>query len=134
VHHDHALLTGALAVTAVLFVWSFRLPGAGVVVPYMLTLGFVSNLVPTAAFTLAPRSVRSAELAGPAMAALTVVSSLGILIGPPLVGAIVGRGQWGLASAVLAVAAAVGAAAGLVAWALARRHGRRPGEDRQASR
>lgn len=124
--HGHALLAGALAVTAVLYAWGFRLPGVGIVAPYMLALGFVSNLVPTAAFTLAPRTVRRAELAGLAMAVLSVVSNLGIFIGPPLVGAIVGRGQWGPAGWLLAATSAFGAVAALVAWRLAGRH---PGVD-----
>ena len=42
--HRPALLVFAMAVTAVLLWWSFRLGAVGLVVPYMLALGLVSNL------------------------------------------------------------------------------------------
>lgn len=127
IRHGHALLAGALAATAVLFVWSFRLSTA-VVIPYLLAVGLVSNLVPTAVFTLAPETVRRPAMAGVAMAVLNVVANLGILLGPPLLGAAVGRGQWGLATGLLVAVSALGAAAALLAWRLA---GRRPAMRRQ---
>jgi MFS family permease len=120
--HRHVLLVAAFAATALLYVWSFSLPAAPVVViPYLLFLGFSANLVPTAVFTLAPETVRHAELAGVAMAVLNVVANTGILLGPPLLGALAGGGQWALASGLLVGVSIVGMGASVVAWRVAGR-------------
>jgi sugar phosphate permease len=111
----------ALAVTAALFWWGFRLASPGMVVPYMLALGFVSNLIPTAVFTLAPETVKQPEVIGLAMAAINVLSNVGLFLGPPAVGAAVAGGQWAAGSSVLVSVTGMGLAAALLAWhALAR--------------
>jgi predicted MFS family arabinose efflux permease len=122
--HRAGLPAGAMAITAVLLWWSFRLASPGAVAPYMLALGFVSNLLPTAVFTLAPEAVKRPEAIGLAMAAINVVSNAGLFLGPPVLGAVVAGGRWAAGGDVLVVATAAGLVAALLAWrVLARRGG-----------
>jgi predicted MFS family arabinose efflux permease len=116
VSQRYGLLTGTMLVTSILFFWSFRLGSVSVVAPYMLMLGFVSNFVPTAVFTLAPETAPRTELTGLALAALNVLSNAGVLVGPPLIGAIVGSGNWAGGSACLAAVSGAGAVVSLWIW------------------
>lgn len=60
------LLSTGFLVTSVLLYWSFRLGNLRVVAPYMIALGFISNLLPPAFFTLAPETmVRRRSSAAP---------------------------------------------------------------------
>jgi MFS family permease len=103
----------ALLLTSILLFWSLRLPNTGVVIPYMITLGLVSNFVPTAMFTLAPETMPGVESAGLALASVMSVSGLGALVGPPTLGAILTRGTWAMGSTILASMMVIGA---LFAW------------------
>lgn len=114
--HRAGLPAAALAVTAALFWWGFRLVNPEMAVPYMLALGFVSNLIPTAVFTLAPETVKQPEVIGLAMAAINVVSNVGLFLGPPAIGAVVAGGQWAAGSGVLVLVTGMGLAAALLAW------------------
>jgi MFS family permease len=114
--HRAGLPAAALAVTAALFWWGFRLASPEMVVPYMLALGLVSNLIPTAVFTLAPETVKQPEVIGLAMAAINVLSNVGLFLGPPAVGAVVAGGQWAAGSGVLVSVTGVGLVAALLAW------------------
>jgi len=114
--HRPALLVVAMAVTGVLLWWSFRLGAVGLVVPYMLALGLASNTVPSAVFTLAPETVKRPEAIGLAVAAINVVSNLAVLLGPPVVGAVVAGGRWAEGSTLLAAATSLGIFTSLLAW------------------
>ncbi|HSJ56881.1 MAG TPA: MFS transporter, partial [Anaerolineae bacterium] len=114
--HRAALPAAAMLATAVLFWWGFDLPGAGAAVLYMLALGLVSNAIPTAVFTLAPDTVKRPESISLAVAAVNVVSNVGVLLGPPVVGALVAGGQWRAGTLVLVAVSAVGFFAALLAW------------------
>jgi predicted MFS family arabinose efflux permease len=76
----YRLLVLAFATTAILFAGSFQLGSLGLVAPYMMLLGFASNFVPTAVFTLAPETMDHPALAG---LALAIASSLWVLVSVP---------------------------------------------------
>ncbi|HSJ52198.1 MAG TPA: MFS transporter [Anaerolineae bacterium] len=114
--HRPALLVGAMVVNGVLLWWGFRLGVVGLVVPYMLALGLVSNAVPPAVFTLAPETVKRPEAIGLAVAAINVVSNLAVLLGPPIVGAVVAGGRWAEGSTLLALFTGLGVLSSLLAW------------------
>jgi predicted MFS family arabinose efflux permease len=118
--HRPALPAAAMAASAILFWWGFRLADASTVVPYMLALGFVSNVIPTAVFTLAPETVKRPESIGIAVAAVNVVSNVGVLLGPPVVGAVVTGGRWTAGGNVLVAITGVGLGASLLAWRVLR--------------
>jgi len=82
----------------------------------MLAIGFISSLIPTAVFTLAPETVKQPEVIGLAVAAINVVSNLGLFLGPPAVGAVVAGGQWAAGSGVLVSVTGMGLVAALLAW------------------
>jgi predicted MFS family arabinose efflux permease len=121
--HRAGLPAAALAVTAILFWWGFRLASPEMVVAYMLVLGFVSNLIPTAVFTLAPEAVKQPEVIGLAVAAINVASNVGLFFGPPAIGAVVAGGQWAAGSGVLVLVTGMGLAAALLAWRALSRQG-----------
>jgi sugar phosphate permease len=115
ISNRYRLLSLAFLLTAILFAWSFRLGSVGTLVPYMVLLGFVSNFAPTSIFTLAPETMGRAEYAGLSMAVILVGSSVGVLLGPPLMGSALSGGRWALGSVYLVAVTAVGFVATLVA-------------------
>ncbi|HSR29684.1 MAG TPA: hypothetical protein VLY63_03895, partial [Anaerolineae bacterium] len=108
--HRYRLLFLTFAATTILFAGSFHLGSLGLVGPYMILLGFVSNFIPTAVFTLAPETMDHPAFAGQALAIATMGSGLGALLGPPTVGAISGLAGWAAASLCLVVVAGCGTA------------------------
>jgi MFS family permease len=105
------VLSAALLVCAVLLIWSFQLSGPGIVVPYALTLGFVAGFIPAATFTLAPETAGTPQGAGMALGIVSVGQNVGMFVGPPIVGALVGGGNWAAAVMPVAGALAIGFAA-----------------------
>jgi MFS family permease len=118
IKHRYALLPAAFVITSVLFFWSFRLGSTAVVVPYMIALGFASNLVPTTIFTLAPETMAGVEYAGLALAIVLAGSNVGSLAGPPALASIVNGNDWIAGSLSLVAIMAVGTA---LSWFVARR-------------
>jgi MFS family permease len=114
------LLVAAFALSTVLFAWSFRLELVAIVVPYMLALGFLTNLIPTTEFTLAPETMPSPSLAGLGLAILAIGSGVGILLGPPVLGAALDRRGWAAGSLLLVLVMAGGLATSVVVWWRAR--------------
>jgi MFS family permease len=114
--HRPALLVAAMVLTTALLWWGFRLGAVGIIAPYMLALGLVSNSVPTAVFTLAPETVKHPEAIGLAVAAINVVSNLAVLLGPPIVGAVVAGGRWVEGSSLLTAVTSLGVLTSLLAW------------------
>jgi MFS family permease len=112
----HRLLVVAFVVSTLLFAWSFRLEAVVIVVPYMLVLGFVGNLIPTTEFTLAPETMPVPSLAGLALAILAIGSGAGVLLGPPLLGAVLDARGWAAGSLLLVLVMAGGLATSLLVW------------------
>jgi predicted MFS family arabinose efflux permease len=111
----HLLVAASLA-SCLLFVGAFRLGQPAVIIPYMLVLGFVTNFIPTSAFTLAPETVEHPSLAGVSLAMMSMGSNAGVLVGPPALGALVGWSSWALAGVALVVVMALGTLASVLAW------------------
>jgi MFS family permease len=110
------MLSVLFLVTAVLFVWSFRLGTVLVAIIYMILLGFVSNLIPASMFTLAPETVSEVRHAGLALALVITGSQIGSLTGPPALGSVVSGGSWTAGSWVLAAVMAAGVVFLLAGW------------------
>ena len=116
--HRFRLLPMIFLITGFLFFWSFRLGSVQMAVPYMIVLGFASNFIPAAMFTLAPETAMSVDGAGLAVAILMVGSNVGPLVGPPTLGAILSTGNWFAGSICLATTMGIGT---VIAWHLSRR-------------
>jgi sugar phosphate permease len=114
--HPHQLLVAAFLISTVLFVWSFRLEASAIVVPYLLALGFLTNMIPTTEFTLAPETMPVPSLAGLALAILAIGSGTGILLGPPVLGAVLNELGWAAGSALLVFVMSGGLAISVVVW------------------
>ena len=106
--HRDRLLTGAFVVSTGLFVWSFSLPAVAVAVMYFLALGFVTNFIPAALFTLAPETMPTLQLAGLGLAMVTVGSGAGGLLGPPVLGSVLEGGSWAAGTTLLVGVMVVG--------------------------
>ena len=112
------MLPVASLVTAILYFWSFRLGSTSIVVPFMIALGFASNFIPTATFTLAPETVPNIQYASLALAIVMVGSNAASTIGPPALGAVLSGGNWSAGSIFLMTIMGAGT---LVSWYVARR-------------
>jgi hypothetical protein len=74
----------------------------------MITLGLVSNFIPTVTFTLAPETMPGVEYASLALAIVMVGANLGVLSGPPAVASILKTGNWTAGSTGLVIVIGVG--------------------------
>jgi cyanate permease len=106
--HRHRLLVAAYLLTTGLLAWGFRLESRAVAVPYMIALGFLSNLIPTATLTIAPETAPDAKSASLALAIVTVGSNAGAMAGPPAIGALLSAGSWRAGGAGLVIMGIVG--------------------------
>ena len=114
----YSMLPVAFLITTILFFWSFRLGSVSMVVPYMIALGFASNFIPTATFTLSPETMPRIEYASLALAIVMVGSNIGSVIGPPALGAVLSTRIWSAGSIWLVLVMGVGA---IISWYLAKR-------------
>ena len=110
----HLVLTSALLISGILFVWSFQLSSAAAIVPYMIVLGLVGGFIPTATFTLAPETMPNPKFAGLALGMVSVGQNLGLFLGPPIVGNLIAEGNWAAGVIPLVVAAAIGVGASIM--------------------
>ena len=116
IRNRYRLLPIAFAITNVLFFWSFRLETVASVMPYMLALGFASNIIPSATFTLAPETMAHRQFAGLALAIVSLSSSVGALIGPPVLAAVLDGDNWFAGSACLVFVMGFGTMVSILAW------------------
>jgi predicted MFS family arabinose efflux permease len=114
----YSLLPAAFLITTILFFWSFHLESVNVVLPYMITLGFASNFIPTATFTLAPETMPSIKYAGLALAMIMAGTNVGSVTGPPALGAILSTGGWPAGSTCLVIVMGLGT---ITSWYVAKR-------------
>jgi MFS family permease len=114
----YSMLPAAFLITTALFFWGFRLESVSIVVPYMIVLGFASNFIPTAMFTLAPETMPRIQLASLGLAIVLTGSNVGAVTGPPVLGAVLSTGHWSAGSIWLVIVMAVGT---VVSWYVAKR-------------
>lgn len=115
-NNRYRLLPIAFAITSILYVWSFQLANVAVVMPYMLALGFASNIIPAATFTLAPETMAHRQFAGLALGIVSVGSSVGALIGPPILASILRGNNWSVGSICLVLVMGFGTMVSILAW------------------
>ena len=111
----YRLLAICFLASSFVFAPSFLLGSVAVVVPYMILLGFITAYIPTAVFTLAPETMDRPQFAGLGLAIAMLGSSMGTLIGPPLLGSVISDGNWILGSLCLVLVTAFGFGASLLA-------------------
>ena len=97
---------------AVMMIWPFRIEG-WLLYAFMLSLGLVIGVIPTATFSAVPEVMDRPELTGIGMAVVSVGQNGGMVIGPVLFGALVesigwvSTGTWMIPMCMLAAFAAL---------------------------
>jgi len=114
----YKMLPTAFLITTLLYFWGFRLGSVSLVLPYMVALGFASNFIPTATFTLSPDTMPRIEYASLALAIVMVGSNVGAVAGPPVLGAVLSTGHWSAGSITLVIVMAMGT---IISWYVAKR-------------
>jgi len=114
----YKMLPTAFLITTLLYFWGFRLGSVSLVLPYMVALGFASNFIPTATFTLSPDTMPRIEYASLALAIVMVGSNVGAVAGPPVLGAVLSTGRWSAGSITLVIVMAMGT---IISWYVAKR-------------
>lgn len=88
---------------------AFLLPSANCILPFVILYPFFEGGVSTCLWTIIPQTVPDSQDVSVAVALFTLASNAGMLIGPPVVGAIVDwGGLWSLGAIPVAAAMAVG--------------------------
>ena len=100
----------ALALFGVVSVWGMNMGNPMFLLPFVIIYPFVDASFPCVLWTMTAQTVKKPELAGVALGVVSIGFNLGILLGPPIVGAVVDAAGWTIASWVIfavCVAAAV---------------------------
>lgn len=89
--------TVAYLILAVLWIFPFRLTGAGIPL-FMIVFGVFAPVIPTMIMASVPEIMERPELAGIGMGGVVALQNVGLLLGPLMFGRIVERtGDWRLA-------------------------------------
>ena len=95
-----------------MMLWTFLMPGRVFMVPYLLVYPFFEGAVSTSLWTVVSQTPLRPQEAPTAIALFNLSSNCGMLIGPPVAGAVAERFGWGVLAVPLAlamVASALGA-------------------------
>jgi len=91
----HQTILGfGLTLAVVVFGLWFLIGDISHVVFWMVALGLSTGLAPTTIFTLTTETASRPELIGIALALVNMGFNTGQIIGPPVIGMIIGRGSW----------------------------------------
>lgn len=88
----------------ILFI-SFRMTNAAYILPFAIVYPFLEGSICTTFWTLCPQTVKKPELAAMALAIMVVGMNLGMVLGPPIEGAVVEAYGWAAGTIPLALAA-----------------------------
>ncbi|HWQ74955.1 MAG TPA: MFS transporter [Syntrophomonas sp.] len=88
----------------VLFV-SFRMHNPSFIIPFVIIYPFLEGSICTTFWTLCPQTVKKPEQAAMALAIMVTFMNLGMVLGPPLEGAVVEAYGWAAGTIPLALAA-----------------------------
>jgi nitrate/nitrite transporter NarK len=106
-----ALFTWPFIVVGIMMLFPFTV--TGVMIPvWMILMGIIAGLIPTATFAAAPEIMGKPELAGMGMAVVGVGQNLGMFLGPAIFGALVETSGWAVAGYWMIPALAIGLLAG----------------------
>lgn len=100
----------ALALFGVVSVWGMNMGNPMFLLPFVIIYPFVDASFPCVLWTMTAQTVKKPELAGVALGVVSIGFNLGILLGPPVIGAVVDAAGWTVASWVI-LAVCVAAAA-----------------------
>lgn len=99
ISNRYRMLLISVVITGVIYSYAFILNSPGLILPFVIGIGFVSSFYAPTVFTVAPETMPSPELAGVAMGVVNVGANMGALLGPPMVGAAVNAyGNWSYGS------------------------------------
>lgn len=92
---------------------AFLLPGENTIPLFVFIYPFFDGAVAAGLWTLAPQTVRESEQVPMAIALLSMLQNVGMLIGPPIVGAVIERWGWSMAVVPLVAVTIIGT---LLTW------------------
>ena len=91
----------ALALFGVVSVWGMNMGNPMFLLPFVIIYPFVDASFPCVLWTMTAQTVKKPELAGVALGVVSIGFNLGILLGPPVIGAVVDAAGWTIASWVI---------------------------------
>lgn len=100
----------ALALYGVICVWGMNMGNPMFLLPFVIIYPFVDVSFPCVLWTMTAQTVKKPELAGVALGVVSIGFNLGILLGPPIIGAVVDAAGWTVASWVMLVVCVVAGA------------------------
>ncbi len=91
----------ALALFGVVSVWGMNMGNPMFLLPFVIIYPFVDASFPCVLWTMTAQTVKKPELAGVALGVVSIGFNVGILLGPPVIGAVVDAAGWTIASWVI---------------------------------
>ena len=86
----------------------FRMDNPALIIPFVIIYPFLEGAIPTAFWTLIPQTVEKPELAGVAIGILNTLQNLGIVLGPPITGAVIEAYGWSAGTIPITISSVVG--------------------------
>jgi len=106
-----ALFTWPFIVVAIMMLFPFVITG-GLIPLWMILMGVIAGVIPTATFAAAPEIMGKPALAGMGMAVVALGQNLGMFIGPVIFGSVVDSSGWVIAGYCMIPALILGLIAG----------------------
>ena len=98
IRQRNMVLTAGMVCFGITGACVFQLHSPGIVAPFMLLTGLTAGIVPPAVFTLAPETASTPGGVAAVFAVVAVGMNAGMMLGPPVVGAVMEGGAWSAAA------------------------------------
>lgn len=92
------------ALYAVILFISFRMTNPGFIIPFVIIYPILEGAICTVFWTLCPQTVKKPELAAIALAIMVMGMNLGMVLGPPIEGAVIEAYGWAAGTIPLTIA------------------------------
>lgn len=99
----------ALLVYGLVVIWGMVVGNPMLIVPFVIVYAFADAGFPCVLWTMTAQTVKKPELAGVALGVVSIGFNLGILLGPPIIGAVAQAMGWTVAAFVMCAFCAAGA-------------------------
>jgi MFS family permease len=90
--------------------WGMSMVGPELLILFVIIYGFVDAGFPCVLWTVTPQTVKKPELAGVALGVVSLGFNLGVLLGPPVIGAVVQSFGWNAGAWVILIVCVLGMA------------------------
>lgn len=98
----------AFVLYAIILFVSFRISSPKLIIPFIILYPLLEGAIPTAFWTMIAQTTEKPELAGIAIGILGLLQNLGMVLGPPITGAVIENYGWATGTIPITISALIG--------------------------